>query len=113
MSINESCPIINTPLRMLPGIFSGLEVKILSIFRDNEIIIPSGQVEIYPGDDIYICIKNNDLLRALRVFGIKAHENRKIVIIGAGNIGLNIIKMIEKDYPEISCKIIDNDLGTN
>tara|TARA_B100000287_G_C20667334_1_gene792136 strand:+ start:1136 stop:2518 length:1383 start_codon:yes stop_codon:yes gene_type:complete len=110
MSINESCPIINTPLRMLPGIFSGLEVKILSIFRDNEIIIPSGQVEIYPGDDIYICIKNKDLLRALRVFGIKAQENRKIVIVGAGNIGLNIIKIIEKDYPEISCKIIDNDL---
>ena len=110
IAIEKSCPIINTPLRMLPGIFSGLEVKILSIFRDNEIIIPSGQVEIYPGDDIYICIKNNDLLRALRVFGIKAQENRKIVIIGAGNIGLNIIKMIEKDYPEISCKIIDNDL---
>ena len=33
ISINEDCPIINTPLRMLPGIFSGLEVKILSIFR--------------------------------------------------------------------------------
>ena len=28
----------------------------------------------------------------------------------AGNIGLNIIKMIERDYPEISCKIIDNNL---
>ncbi|MFL2679143.1 MAG: Trk system potassium transporter TrkA [Alphaproteobacteria bacterium] len=110
ISIDESCPIINTPLRMLPGIFSGLEVKILSIYRDNEIIIPSGKIEIYPGDDIYLCIKNKDLLRVLRVFGIKAHENRKVVLVGAGNIGLNIIKLIEKDYPEISCKIIDNDL---
>ena len=110
ISIDESCPIINTPLRMLPGIFSGLEVKILSIFRDNEIIIPTGQVEIYPGDDIYLCIKNKDLLRVLRVFGIKAQENRKIIIVGAGNIGLNTIKIIEKDYPEITCKIIDNNL---
>ncbi len=110
LSIDESCPIINTPLRMLPGIFSGLEVKILSIFRDNEIIIPSGKVEIYPGDDIYICLKNNDLLRALRVFGIKSEENRKIVIVGAGNIGLNIIKIIEKDFPDINCKIIDNNI---
>ena len=110
MSIEESCPIVNTPLRMLPGIFSGLEVKILSIFRDNEIIIPTGKVEIYPGDDIYICIKNKDLLRALRVFGIKSQENRKVVIVGAGNVGFNVIKIIEKDYPEISCKIIDNNL---
>ena len=110
MSIEESCPIVNTPLRMLPGIFSGLEVKILSIFRDNEIIIPTGKVEIYPGDDIYICIKNKDLLRALRVFGIKSQENRKVVIVGAGNVGFNIIKIIERDYPEISCKIIDNNL---
>ena len=110
MSIDESCPIVNTPLRMLPGIFSGLEVKILSIFRDNEIIIPTGKVEIYPGDDIYICIKNKDLLRALRVFGIKSQENRKVVIVGAGNVGFNIIKIIESDYPEISCKIIDSNL---
>jgi trk system potassium uptake protein TrkA len=95
---------------MLPGIFSGLEVKILSIFRDNEIIIPTGKVEIYPGDDIYICIKNKDLLRALRVFGIKSQENRKVVIVGAGNVGFNIIKIIESDYPEISCKIIDSNL---
>ena len=90
--------------------FSGLEVKILSIFRDNEIIIPTGQVEIYPGDDIYLCIKNKDLLRVLEGFGIKAQENRKIIIVGAGNIGLNTIKIIEKDYPEITCKIIDNNL---
>ncbi|MFL2661768.1 MAG: Trk system potassium transporter TrkA [Alphaproteobacteria bacterium] len=110
ISINEKCPVINTPLRMLPGIFSGLEVKILSIFRKNEIIIPSGQVELYPGDDIYICIKDEDILRALRVFGIKTQENRKLVVVGAGNIGLNILKILEKDYPDINCKIIDNDL---
>ena len=110
MSIDESCPIVNTPLRMLPGIFSGLEVKILSIFRDNEIILPTGKVEIYPGDDIYICLKNNDLLRALRVFGIKSLENRKIVIVGAGSIGKSIIKILESDYQDISCKIIDNDI---
>ena len=110
ISIDEKCPIINTPLRMLPGLFSGLEVKILSIYRNNEIIIPNGQVEIYPGDDIYICIRNSDLLRALRVFGIKFQENRKIVLIGAGNVGLNLIKILEKDYPDIYCKIIDNDM---
>ena len=109
--MDESCPIINTPLRMLPGIFSGLDVKILSIFRNNELITPSGKMEIYPGDDIYICIRNNDLLRALRVFGIKFQENRKIIILGAGNIGLNIIKLLEKDYPDISCKIIDSNIN--
>jgi len=112
ISVDESCPIINTPLRMLPGIFSGLDVKILSIFRKNELITPSGKMEIYPGDDIYICIRNNDLLRALRVFGIKFQENRKIIILGAGNIGLNIIKILESDYPDISCKIIDNNINT-
>ena len=110
ISINETCPVINTPLRMFPGIFSGLEVNILSIFRKNEIIIPSGKVELYPGDDIYLCIRNEDILRALRVFGIKAHENRKLIVVGAGNIGLNILKILEKDYPDINCKIIDNNL---
>ena len=110
LTIHETCPIINTPLRMLPGIFSGLEVKILSIYRDNQILIPTGKMEIYPGDDIYICIRNEDLLRALRVFGIKFHENRKVVIVGAGNVGSNLIRILEEDYPDIFCKIIDIDL---
>ena len=65
---------------------------------------------MYPGDDIYICLKNNDLLRALRVFGIKSQENRKVVIVGAGNIGKSIIKILENDYQDISCKYIDSDI---
>ena len=32
------------------------------------------------------------------------------MIVGAGNVGFNIIKIIERDYPRISCKIIDNNL---
>ena len=28
LSIKDNCPVINTPLRMFPGIFSGLEIKI-------------------------------------------------------------------------------------
>ena len=85
-------------------------MKILSIFRKNKIVVPTGKVELYPGDDIYICIRNEDILRALRVFGIKPQENRKLIVVGAGNIGLNILKILEKDYPDINCKIIDNNL---
>ena len=50
------------------------------------------------------------LIKSIEGFGIKAQENRKIIIVGAGNIGLNTIKIIETDYPEITCKIIDNNL---
>ena len=71
---------------MLPGIFSGLEVKILSIFRKNKIVVPTGKVELYPGDDIYICIRNEDILRALGVFGIKPQENRKLIVVGADDM---------------------------
>ena len=110
LSISEDCPVINTPLRMFPGIFSGLEIKILVIYRNNEIIIPSGKQEIYPNDEIYFSVRDTDLGRALRVFGIKGQETRKVVIIGAGNIGLNLIKIIEKNFPDVICKIIESSL---
>ena len=106
MSIEESSPIVNTPLRMLPGIFSGLEVKILSIFRDNEIIIPTGKVEIYPGDDIYICIKNKDLLRALRVFGIKSQENRKVVIVELEMLDSILLKLLRKIIQKLAVRLL-------
>ncbi len=110
LSIKDSCPVINTPLRMFPGIFSGLEIKIFVIYRNNEIIIPTGKTELYPGDELYFSVSETDLGRALRVFGIKSKETRKVVIIGAGNIGLNLIKIIEEKYPNIICKIIESNL---
>ena len=110
LSIKENCPVINTPLRMFPGIFSGLEIKIFVIYRNNEIIIPTGKTEIYPDDEIYFSVRDSDLNRSLRVFGIKSQETRNVVIIGAGNIGLNLIKIIEQKFPDVICKIIENDL---
>ncbi len=110
INISKNCPVINTPLRMFPGIFSGLEIKILVIFRDNEIIYPTGKVEIYPNDQIYFLVRNSELNRALRVFGVKSQENRKLVLIGAGNIGLYLIKNIEKEFPEVICKVIENNI---
>ncbi len=110
LSIKKDCPVINTPLRMFPGIFSGLEIKIFVIFRNNEIVVPTGKTEIYPNDDIYFSVRNSDLNRALRVFGIKILETRKVVIIGAGNIGLNLIKIIEENFPDVICKVIESNL---
>ena len=110
ININKDCPVINTPLRMFPGIFSGLEIKILVIYRENEIITPSGKVEIYPNDQIYFLVRNTELNRALRVFGIKNQENRRLVLIGAGNIGLYLIKNIEKEFPDVVCKVIENNI---
>ena len=110
ININKDCPVINTPLRMFPGIFSGLEIKILVIYRENEIITPTGKVEIYPNDQIYFLVRNTELNRALRVFGVKNQENRRLVIIGAGNIGLYLIKNIEKEFPDVVCKVIENNI---
>ena len=45
-------------------------------------------------------------MRALRVFGIKSQENRKVVIVGAGNVGFNIIKIIEKIIETVELLII-------
>ena len=110
LSIKDNCPVINTPLRMFPGIFSGLEIKIFVIYRNSEILIPTGKTEIYPDDEIYFSVRDSDLSRSLRVFGIKAQETRNVVIIGAGNIGLNLIKIIEQKFPDVICKIIESDL---
>ena len=110
LTVNSDCPVINTPLRMFPGIFSGLEIKLLVIYRNNETLIPSGKEEIYPGDEIYFLVRNSELFRALRVFGLKNQETRKLVVIGAGNIGLNFIKLIERDYPDVICKVVENNL---
>jgi trk system potassium uptake protein TrkA len=103
----DACPIINTPLRHLTGLFPDLNIVVVAIVRQDRAIIPTSDDQMLPGDDVYFVADSRHLPRSLAAFGHEEQEARRIVIIGGGNIGLFLAKEIERENSGVSAKLIE------
>ena len=106
--IEEDCPIINTPIKQIPDLFSGLHAAIVGVKRDGVIFAPTPDDPLNVGDDAYFVTKAEHATRLLEIIGARETKARNIVIIGGGNIGSYVanelegvagmrVRMIERD----------------
>lgn len=85
----------------------GEQILVVTILRDDEIIIPSGSTQIREGDRIYLAGGSDTLERVLSKVGRVKRKVRRILIVGAGTIGKYVIKYLAgKKY---SITVVDND----
>ncbi len=103
------CPVINTPLRQLTELFPDLSIFVVGIIRGDTMIVPGGDEQMLPGDDVYFTTDTNHMERALSAFGHEEKEARRIIAVGGGNIGLFIAREIEQHYPGVNLKVIEVD----
>lgn len=105
--LDESCPIVNTPLRQLTELFPDLNIVVVGIFRDGKMIVPSSNDQMFPGDEVYFAADIEHVSRAMPLFGHEEQEARNIVIVGGGNIGLHLAQTIEREMKNVSLKLIE------
>lgn len=106
--LDESCPIVNTPLKQLTELFPDLNVIVVAIYRDGKMIVPASNDQMFPGDEVYFAADVNHVARAMPLFGHEEQEARSIVIVGGGNIGLHLAQFVEKNMRNVSLKLIEN-----
>ena len=103
----EDCPIVNTPLRQLTGLFPDLNIEIMAIMRGDRPIIVDADDQMLPGDEVYFVTETSHVTRAMAAFGHEEREARRIIIIGGGNIGLTLATDLERDHPGVTARIIE------
>ena len=110
--LENDCPVLDTPLKELTELFPNLNTKIVLMVRNEKTIIPNKMQELSSGDDIYLLSDSNNIKRVLNIFGKKIIKSRRVVIIGAGIVALNIAKILETNEPDSSITIIENNKET-
>ena len=105
--IEDDCPIINTPLRQLTELFPDLSLFVTGIVRGDRLIVPSGDDQMLPGDEVYFIADTRHVSRAMRLFGHEEQEARRVIIIGGGNIGLFFSRQLEEEDSSVKLKIIE------
>lgn len=102
----EDCPIVYTPLRQLTELFPDLNIVIVGIVHDEKAFVPRSSDQMLPGDEVYFVADTEHVSRALATFGYEEPDAHRLVIIGGGNIGMNLARLIEQN-PEMTARIIE------
>jgi trk system potassium uptake protein TrkA len=95
LRLEEDCPVLNTPLRQLSDLFSTLRVVVLAVRRDGRLFAPEPGDQLFEGDACYLFAPTEDVPRMLDVFGKAQKRQDRVVIVGAGNIGLAVAQALE------------------
>ncbi len=108
LALEENCPVVDTPLGQLSGLFPGLHITVMAIVRNRKMFIPTIEDQMKVGDSIYFAAEQSHVDRAMIVFGHEEEEARRIVIIGGGNVGLFLAQNLEKASHRLNIKLIES-----
>ncbi|MGG7565610.1 Trk system potassium transporter TrkA [Rhodovulum sp. DZ06] len=109
LSLTDECPVLNTPLRQLSELFSTLRAIVVAYRRDGVLHTASADDQLLAGDSIYLVALKEDVARAVQLFGRKSEPAARVVIVGAGNVGLSVARMLEKDPARPRVKMVERD----
>ncbi len=109
VSLEESCAVLETPLRQLTELFSTLRAIVVAIRRKGTLFVPEPGDQLYALDQIYLFTHTEDLSRTLEIFGKSAKKRERVIIIGGGNVGLAVARHLENRTDRIRAKIIERD----
>ncbi len=94
--VDAECQVKNTPLNQLRELFPHLKAVVAGVRREGRIFVPSANDQLLENDDIYLIADAVDVGRALDVFAHEEDRARRVVIVGAGNIGVFVAQALEQ-----------------
>jgi trk system potassium uptake protein TrkA len=96
LHLEADCPVLNTPLDQLSELFSTLRAIVVAVRRGGKIFVPAREDQLLPYDDIYIVAAREDVPRTYGIFGRENLPVERVVVVGAGNVGLRVAQQIER-----------------
>ena len=93
--IEKKCPIANIPLNDLTKKFPEFKAYIFGAERKEKFIFFKKNDQMKVGDKVYVVVSTDQINKLLSVFGHDEKVAKKILIIGGGNVGLHLAKLLE------------------
>ncbi len=107
ISIDEDCPVVNTPLRQLTDLFSTLRATVVGVRRDGTLFAPEAKDQLFVHDECYVFCHVEDIARTMEIFGKPQRKQERLVVVGGGNVGLAVAQSLEKSVKRIRTKVIE------
>ena len=106
--LEPDSPVLNTPLRQLTELFSTLRAMVVAIRRDGRIFTADADDQLFGNDEVYCITDTEDRERTIGIFGRENISVSRVVIIGAGNVGLKVAQYVE-ETAGLRAKMVEQD----
>ncbi len=107
IAVENNCPAINLPLKKLTEKFPDFKANIVGTVREGKFIFLKKNDKLLEGDKAYVVVGADQVTQILKAFGHEEKTAKKILIVGGGNIGLNLAKFLESSFEGARIKIIE------
>ncbi len=103
-----TCSLLGRPLSDLPSLLPDVGLIVVAILRNGQAVVPRGEDRIERGDDVYVVSGTRHVDRIMRFFGHEEEVARRVIIVGGGNVGLNLAKRIARSSPATALRVIEH-----
>jgi len=93
--IEKKCPIANMPLKDITKKFPEFKAYIFGAERKESFVYFKKNDQMKVGDKVYVIVSTEQINKLLSVFGHEEKVAQNILIIGGGNIGFHLAKLLE------------------
>ena len=105
--LNSTCTLLNTPLRQLSELFGDLNAVVVGIRRHMRLGIALANDQLRDNDEVYVCTSETNLKRTLSLFGKQLKPCRRVVLAGAGKVGMEVARKLDRIGGGFRLKVIE------
>ena len=102
--------LVGRQIKELKNDLPDYETRIPAIYRNEELIIPSGDTTILDGDEVFFIADEKHIEDVTKELQKLESKYRNIYIAGAGNIGRSLASKINNEF---NIKLIEKDIETS
>ncbi len=99
--------LINTPLRLFPTLLPNIDVAVICVNRKGHVFVPTQSDTLEADDEVYLMTHSENIPDIMKAMGYHEAEGRRIIIVGAGNIGKTLALEIESTQSDVKIKMIE------
>ena len=94
--ITHDSPLAERKLKDISLEFSDFDFRVVAVARGITTIIPDGEFEIQPHDQIVVMTDSAHLNRMMEIAGVPRGARRRVLIVGGGRIGCRVAELLKK-----------------
>mgnify|MGYP003640349930 FL=1 len=96
LRLDDHSPVAGSTTEQLMELFPDLRIAVVGVQREQTLFIPKRTDPLLAGDDVYVVTESAHVRRVLDIFGRSSEKIRRVVVIGAGNIGVYVARALER-----------------
>ena len=104
--VQQGSPLAHQKLKALSKAHDSFQFRVVAIARGITTILPGGDHEILPQDQVLIMAARDDLPKLMAVTGVKQQRRHRVMILGGGLVGCRVAELMGKD---VQVKIVEKD----